>query len=70
MAASGLSCIMRAIWLWYMDFLVVTCGLSSCCAQTPECTGSDVGSVALWYVGSQFPDQGLNLCPLHGKVDS
>ena len=27
-------------------------------------------SVVLWPVGSQFPNQGLNLCPMHCKVDS
>ena len=27
------------------------------------------GLVALWHVGCQFPDEGLNLCPLHCKVD-
>ena len=27
------------------------------------------GSVALRNVGSYFPDQGLNLCPLHCKPD-
>ena len=26
--------------------------------------------VALWHVGSQFPDQGLNLCPQCCKADS
>ena len=29
-----------------------------------------MGLVAPWHVGSQFPDQGLNLRPLHCKVDS
>ena len=28
------------------------------------------GSIALWPVGSYFPDQGSNLHPLHCKVDS
>ena len=28
-----------------------------------------VGSVAPWHVGSQFPDQGLNSCPLHWQAD-
>ena len=28
------------------------------------------GLVALWHVGSQFPDQVLNLCPLHSMADS
>ena len=28
------------------------------------------GLVAPQHVGSYFPDQGLNLCPLHWKVDS
>ena len=28
------------------------------------------GLVALWHVGSQFPDQGSNLRPLHSKADS
>ena len=26
--------------------------------------------VALKHVGSQFPEQGLNMCPLHWQVDS
>ena len=48
--------------------VVVACGLSSCGlrAQQLQC----VGLVALWHVGSQFPDQRLNPHPLHWKVDS
>ena len=34
------------------------------------CIGTQLWHVALRHVGSQFPDQGLNLCPLHFKVDS
>ena len=34
----------------------------------PVVVGTDL--VALWLVGSEFPDQGLNLCPLHWQVDS
>ena len=40
------------------------------CTQSLEITGLGVGLGALWYVGSQFLHQGLNLGPLHGKVDS
>ena len=31
---------------------------------------SSYGLDALWHVGSQFPDEGLNSHPLHCKVDS
>ena len=47
--------------LWHAGSLVEACELSSCGAR---------GLVAPWHVGSQFPDQGWNLRPLHCKADS
>ena len=46
-----------------MGSVVVACGLSRCgpCVQQLR----HAGLVAPQHVGSQFPDQGLNLCPLH-----
>ena len=41
--------------------------LSRCDIRAPECTGL---LVAPQYVGSQFPDQGSRLRPLHWKADS
>ena len=46
--------------------LAVARGLSSFDTWVAECAGS----AALCHVGSYFPDQGLNLHPLHWKVDS
>ena len=42
--------------------------ISSCSLQAPWLLHT--GFVALWHVGSQFPDQGSNPCPLHWKADS
>ena len=53
--------------------------LFGCIGSQLWCIGSRVhrlsshgawGKVALWHVGSQFPDQGLNPHPLLWKVDS
>ena len=46
--------------------LVVACSLQGEQAQQLWC----LGLIAPRHVGSQFPDQGLNLHPLHWKVDS
>ena len=44
-------------------------GFSHCEAWAPEYVGSIVVcrllQLGLWHVGSQFPDQGSKLCPLH-----
>ena len=63
------SCGTRAsLQLWHVGFLspVVAHVLQSAWAQQLW----HVGLVALWHVGSQFPNQGSNPCPLHWKVDS
>ena len=39
-----------------------------CSAQALQLWRS--GLAGWWHVGSQFPDQGLKLCPLHCKADS
>ena len=49
----------------------VVCGFQFGCFF--GCLGSSLGHtglVAPWHVGSQFPDQGSNPCPLHWKADS
>ena len=71
LASSGLSCSMQNLlcltWdltLWLTDSLVVVCRLQSMAQQLHS------GLVAPWQVGSQFPDQRLNPCPLQQKADS
>ena len=44
--------------------------LSSCAVRVFSLQLMRVGLVAPRHVGSQFPDQGSNLCPLHWKADS
>ena len=56
-----------SLQLWRAGFsLVVAHGLQSAWAQQLW----HAGLVALWHVGSQFPDQGSNPHPLHWKADS
>ena len=38
-------------------------GFSSCAAQALQLWHVDL--IALWHLGSEFPDQGLNLRPLY-----
>ena len=61
-----LSHVKKKKFIWLCWVLVASYGLFHCNAQAVEC----VGSVALQHVGSQFPDQGSNPCPLHWKADS
>ena len=68
LAASGPSCGPWNLHRLCGSFVVVVPGLYSCGTQLPESDGT--GLVALWHVGSWFPDQGSNLCPLHCKGDS
>ena len=54
--------------IWPHGVLVVAGGLFRCSTWTLQLWPA--GLVAQRPVGSQFPDQGLNLCPLHCKVNS
>ena len=57
--ASGLSC-----GTWYLSLWA--CWLQVAWVQQLGLAGL----VALQHMGPQFPDQGLNLCPLHWKMNS
>ena len=50
----------------YLTALGLHCSTSHCGTWAPECRGS----TDLPCVGSQFPDQGSNPCPLHCKANS
>ena len=65
----------------YTGSLLLHSGFSYCGTQALELPGLVVafiglfqlqrsGLVALWQVGSLFPDQEWNLCPLHWEADS
>ena len=62
LAVPGLSCGSRDLSLW-RGLLFVVCGFSLLQLW-------HVGLVAPPHVGSQFPNQGSNPCPLHQKADS
>ena len=83
LAASGLSCGPQdlrcgaqaprgsarvSLQLGRVGSVVVSCGLSSCGPRAQQLWHA--GLVAPRLVGSQFPDQGSNPCPLHWEVDS
>ena len=68
---------------WLRWFLVAAYGLSLVTMSrsyslamvfelliTAASLGAALGLSALRQVGPQFPDQGLNLCPLHWQADS
>ena len=52
--------------LWSMGSRIR--GVSTCCTLALQLWHD--GLVAPQHVGSQFPDQGLNLCALYGKANS
>ena len=54
------------IWLWQV--LVAAHRIFPCSVRAQYLWHERF--VAPWYAGSQFPDKGLNLYPLHWKVDS
>ena len=71
---SGEFCGQGSLWVFHTIKLLAAPGLlcsmqpfSSCGAWALECEGS---VLALWHVRSYFPDQGLNLHPLHCRPDS
>ena len=53
----------------FLGLSVAACRLFSSCGMWAFQL-KHTGLVALWYMGSQFPDQGWNLHPLHQQVDS
>ena len=57
LAVSGLSCIMWGLSMWHTDSVVVARGLRHMVLLAPQ------------HVGSQFPHQRLNSCPMHCKGD-